>query len=125
MADFETMESETIAQEEKDKEFYNEDMKNCDIEKARRGRESEEKARWKKRLNDKKTATEKQKKATAGELEAAEIYLKDLQGACKDGEGDSTYEERKVARKKAQDILRDAFRETDKSGSFLQRKKVA
>merc|ERR1719217_389583 len=107
-----------------DQKAYEEDMKECKIEKARRTKESEMKTQEKKRLSDKIDAMTKSKKNTEGELEATDQYLKDLQPACVSG--DSSYEERKEARtkeiealQKVQGILADAFKEKD--ASFMQR----
>merc|ERR1712190_386280 len=110
------MEADTLSQEQTDKGLYDEDMKACDIEKARRMRQSQEKAAEKKRQVDKVASLKSSHKTTAGQKESVEQYLKDLQHACVDG--DSTYEDRKAARtkeidalKKAQQILTDAFKE--------------
>merc|ERR1719261_1560648 len=123
--EFAEMEADTRAQEAMDQKAYEEDMKECTIEKARRTKESEMKTQEKKRLTDKIDALSKSKKNTVGELEATEQYMKDLQPACVSG--DSSYEERKEARakeiealQKVQGILTDAFKE-DAAG-FLQRK---
>ena len=111
-------------QEESDQQYFEEDMKNSKIEKARHLKEAEMKTEEKKRLISKKQALESQHKHTSDEKEATEQYLKDLQHACVDG--DSTYEDRVAARateiaalKQAQIILRDAFKEKT---SFLQRR---
>merc|ERR1719335_1069851 len=114
-----------------DQKAYEEDMKACTIEKARRTKESEMKTQEKKRLSDKIDAMEKSKKHTEQELEATEQYLKDLQPACV--EGDSSYEDRKAARakeiealKQIQGILTDAFKEdASAAAGFLQRPKRA
>merc|ERR1719409_1546607 len=76
--EFSEMEADTRAQEAMDQKAYEEDMKECTIEKARRTKESEMKSAERKRLTDKIDAMTKSKKATAGELEATEQYLKDL-----------------------------------------------
>merc|ERR1719191_1094520 len=78
---FAQMEADTQAQEAMDQKAYEEDMKECTIEKARRTKESDMKTQEKKRLSDKIDAMTKSKKNTAGELEATEQYLKDLQPA--------------------------------------------
>merc|ERR1712196_174776 len=124
------MEADTKAQEAMDQKAYEEDMKECTIEKARRSKESAMKTQEKKRLSDKIDALTKSKKATAGELEATEKYLKDLQPACVSG--DSSYEERKDARdteikalQKVQGIHTDAFKEgSSAAAGFLERSKV-
>merc|ERR1719197_1893136 len=125
---FAKMEADTRAQEAMDQKAYEEDMKECTIEKARRTKESDMKTQEKKRLTDKIDAMTKSKKNTVGELEATEQYLKDLQPACVSG--DSSYEERKEARateiealQKVQGILTDAFKESAAAG-FLQRSKA-
>jgi len=113
-ADFAEMASDTAAQESSDKEIFDEDMKNCDIEKARRTKESEVKGQERRRQLDKQKSLEMERKGVKGELEATEQYLKDLQPACV--EGNSTYEERKANRtkevealKEAQELLSNAF----------------
>merc|ERR1719265_1833112 len=123
-ADFAEMEADTKAQETTDQKAYDEDMKACAIEKAKRTQESKMKSEEKKRLTDKINSMKSQKKNTNKELEAVEQYLKDLEPACV--EGDSTYEDRKKARedeiealRKAQKVLEEAFK--DKL-LFMQRK---
>merc|ERR1719482_2341300 len=115
-ADFAKMEAETRAQEESDERAFEEDMKSCEIEKARRLKESDMKTQEKKRLLDKVASHSKTRKQTASELESVNQYIADLQHACVDG--DSTYDDRKAARAKeidalheAQDILAQAFAE--------------
>eukprot|EP00425_Heterocapsa_triquetra_P003074 CAMPEP_0195055786 /NCGR_PEP_ID=MMETSP0448-20130528/4383_1 /TAXON_ID=66468 /ORGANISM="Heterocapsa triquestra, Strain CCMP 448" /LENGTH=299 /DNA_ID=CAMNT_0040085497 /DNA_START=10 /DNA_END=909 /DNA_ORIENTATION=+ len=127
-AEFARMESETIAQEQQDQEAYDEDMKECAIEKARRAKESEMKAQEKKRTDDKTAFMSKQRKGVEKEHEAVVQYLEDLQPACV--KGDSTYEDRKAARateitalKEAKDILADAFKKEELPAGFLQRRK--
>jgi len=124
-ADFAKMEADTRAQETMDQKAYEEDMKDCTIEKARRTKESEMKTSEKKRLSDKIDAMTKSRKHSQSELDATEQYLKDLQPACVSG--DSSYEDRKAARateikalQKVQGILTDAFKEKE-AGSFMQR----
>merc|ERR1740121_2651440 len=89
-ADFAQMESDTAAQE------------------------SEVKGQERARQLEKQKSLEHERKAVAGELEATEQYLKDLQPACVTG--DSTYEARKASRskeiqalKEAQTLLQSAF----------------
>merc|ERR1719265_1873740 len=94
------------AQEAMDKKAYDESMSECAIEKSRRTKEAEMKTQEKKRLQDKVEAMTKQRKQIADELEAVVQYLKDLRPACV--EGDSTYEDRKAARAKEIDALRQA-----------------
>merc|ERR1719389_206397 len=126
--EFAQMEADTRAQEAMDQKAYEEDMKECTIEKARRTKESEMKTAEKTRLSDKIDALSKSKKNTDSELEATDQYLKDLQKACVSG--DSSYEERKEARateiealQKVQGILADAFKESAATG-FLQSSKA-
>merc|ERR1719242_1031674 len=78
--------------------------------------ESKEKNAEKKRQSEKSVALKSSHKTVAGEKESVEQYLKDLQHGCVDG--DSTYEDRKAARtkeidalKEAEKILTDAFKE--------------
>lgn len=113
-ADFAKMESDTLAQEETDDQIYDEDMSACEVEKARRMRESKEKVAERKRQTEKAASLTSSHKTVAGQKESVEQYLKDLQHACVDG--DSTYDERKASRtkeidalKQAQTILADAF----------------
>merc|ERR1719281_518928 len=80
-ADFAQMEAETRAQEAMDQKAYEEDMKDCTIEKARRSKEAEMKTAEKKRLTDKIGASTKTRKNTVAELEATDQYMKDLQPA--------------------------------------------
>lgn len=105
-ADFAKMESDTIAQEETDDQLYDEDMKNCEIDKARRATESQEKTSEKKRQVEKAASLKASHKNVAGQKEAVEQYLKDLQHGCVDG--DSTYEDRKADRQKEIDALKEA-----------------
>merc|ERR1719316_724798 len=126
--EFAQMEADTKSQEAMDQKAYEEDMKECTIEKARRTKEAEMKNAEKKRLTDKIDAMTKSRKNTQNELDATDQYLKDLQKACVSG--DSSYEERKEARateiealQKVQGILTDAFKESAAAG-FLQRASV-
>lgn len=114
VADFSQMESDTLAQEETDQKAFDQDVKNCKIEKARRTKESEMKAQEKKRVLERKTALTATRKGVLQEKEATEQYETDLQPACV--EGDSTYETRRddrsaeiTALHAAQDHLQDAF----------------
>mmetsp|Transcript_34735 Transcript_34735/g.99796 ORF Transcript_34735/g.99796 Transcript_34735/m.99796 type:complete len:716 (-) Transcript_34735:137-2284(-) len=113
-ADFAQMESQTLAQEEGDQEAFEQDIKDCKIEMARRQSESSQKAAEEKRTLEKKREMEATRKSVAGEKEATEQYLKDLQPACV--EGSSTYDDRKAARAaevqaltEAQSLLQKAF----------------
>jgi len=121
-SDFARMEADTRAQEETDQKEFEDEMKDCAIEKAKRTKESEMKSQEKKRLNDKIDEMSKRRKHVSDELEAVVQYLKDLRPACV--EGDSTYEDRKAARsaeigalKDAQGILEDAFKGEGKTGA--------
>eukprot|EP00747_Dinoflagellata_sp_TGD_P153071 gnl/TRDRNA2_/TRDRNA2_177361_c5_seq28.p2 gnl/TRDRNA2_/TRDRNA2_177361_c5~~gnl/TRDRNA2_/TRDRNA2_177361_c5_seq28.p2 ORF type:complete len:399 (-),score=149.70 gnl/TRDRNA2_/TRDRNA2_177361_c5_seq28:98-1132(-) len=123
-ADFAQMEADARANEAMDQKAYEEDMKECTIEKSRRSKEAEMKTAEKKRLTDKIDASTKSRKNTQNELDATDQYMKDLQPACVSG--DSSYEDRKAARtqeiealQKVQGILEDAFKE---KGSFMQRR---
>merc|ERR1719478_1972292 len=127
--EFAQMEADTRAQEAMDQKAYEEDMKECTIEKARRTKESDMKTAEKKRLTDRIDAMTSSKKNTNGELEATTQYMKDLKPACVSG--DSSYEDRKEARateiealQKVQGILTDAFKEESAAAGFLQRAQV-
>jgi len=135
-SDFAEMESQTMAQEESDQEAFEEDMKECKIEQARRTSESKEKAAEEKRTAEKQRSMEASRKSVAGELEATEQYFKDLHPACIDGS--SSYEDRKAARaeeiealKNAQGLLQDAFKEKPEEApeeeklTFLQKRRPA
>eukprot|EP00429_Kryptoperidinium_foliaceum_P042473 CAMPEP_0176105864 /NCGR_PEP_ID=MMETSP0120_2-20121206/53125_1 /TAXON_ID=160619 /ORGANISM="Kryptoperidinium foliaceum, Strain CCMP 1326" /LENGTH=730 /DNA_ID=CAMNT_0017439983 /DNA_START=59 /DNA_END=2251 /DNA_ORIENTATION=- len=125
-ADFSQMESDTKAQEASDQEAYDEDVKACKIEKARRAQEVEMKTQERKRVLQKKMDMDKEHKRVSGEHEATVQYLADLQPACV--EGSSTYAERRDARAKeiealtqAQELLQNAFEDKAvKSGKLLQ-----
>uniref|UniRef100_A0A7S4QW52 Uncharacterized protein n=1 Tax=Alexandrium monilatum TaxID=311494 RepID=A0A7S4QW52_9DINO len=130
-ADFASMEAQTLAQEESDQKIFEEDMKLCDIAKARHAKASEVKGQEKRRLVDKIASMTATRKHVSDEKEAVEQYLKDLQHACVDG--DSTYEDRKAARtkeidalKQAQTILATAFEDKNQTSppSFLQRRSL-
>merc|ERR1711953_962135 len=97
-------------------------MSESNIEKAGRTKEAEMKEQEKKRLVDKLDTMGKTRKHVSGELEAVNQYYEDLKPACV--EGDSSYEERKAARDKeiealrqAEDILAKAF--DDKDAAFV------
>jgi len=113
-AKFAAMEADTKAQEAQDQSEYAKQMSESDIEKAGRTKEAEMKEQEKKRLVDKLEALKKTRKHVSGELEAVDQYFEDLKPACMDG--DSSYEDRKAARDKeiealrqAEDILAKAF----------------
>merc|ERR1711862_653692 len=76
------------------------------IEKAGRTREVEMKDQDKKRLVDKNDTLKKTRKHVSGELEAVNQYYEDLKPACMDG--DSSDEDRKAARDKEIEALRQA-----------------
>merc|ERR1719387_1416529 len=105
-SDFAKMEAETKAQEEADQKAYDDEMSELAIEKATRKKEIEMKTQESKRLTDKVEALTKAKKHVGDELYATENYMKDLQPACVNG--DSTYEDRKAARSKEIDALKQA-----------------
>merc|ERR1719473_1937887 len=112
------MESETMAQEGVDQKEFEETIKANEIEKARRTTEVEMKTAEKARRSDKISTLSSEKKNTNAELEKTDQYLVDLKPACVDG--DSSYEDRKAARtkeiealKESQIILLDAFKEKD------------
>jgi len=129
-SEFAEMESQTRAQEESDQDAFDEDMKDCSIEKARLVKEAEMKTQEQKRVDNKVSSQEKARKGVSKELEAVEQYLTDLEPACVTG--DSTYEGRKADRakeitslKEAKDILADAFNEKPSTtgAGFLQKRK--
>lgn len=105
-ADFAKMESETNAQEGSDQGIFEDDVKDCEIEKARRTKESEMKAQEKQRLIEKQQSMEASRKGVKGQKEATVQYSKDLQPACV--EGSSTYKDRKTAREKEVKALKEA-----------------
>ena len=130
---FALMESNTMAQEQNDQQFFEQDMKYLQIDKAHMERASKEKNDERKRQTQKVASLESSHKTVKEQKEAVDQYLRDLQHACV--EGDSTYEERKAARskeinalKEAQSLLGGAFEEesTNTTGpptilpSFLQ-----
>jgi len=133
-ADFAKMEAETKAEEAEDQKVYQEDMSTHRTEKSKRNKEIEAKTEEKKATVDNVATMTKMLKTTKQEKDAAEKYEKELQPACVDG--DSTYKERKEAREKeieglreAADKLKNAFKEdgaaalveTPVKVSFLQR----
>jgi len=105
-ADFAQMEAETKAEEAEDQKTYQEDMSTHRTEKMKRDKEIEAKTEQKKETVDSVASMKKLKKNTKEEQEAAEKYEKELQPACV--EGDSTYEDRKEAREKEIEGLREA-----------------
>jgi len=128
---FAKMETDTKVQEESDQKFYEEEMKDCDIEKATRLKEAEVKGAEKKRQVDKTATLGAEKKHVEEEHDVTTQYLADLQKACV--EGSSTYDDRKAARQKeidalheAKDILKAAFEQpaapAPAAASFLQQR---
>jgi len=113
-AGFSTMQYNTVSQEESDQAAYDEDMKACKVERARKVKESEMKSQERKQLTSKHASMTALRKTVKNEKNATETYLDDLQPACV--EGDSTYTERVAAREKeivalkeAKGHLQDAF----------------
>merc|ERR1719428_1457890 len=95
------------------------------MDKAEKEQSIKIKTNEKTRLKDKLKNWNDQKKHVTAELETAVQYLKDLEGACGEGEEGATYEDRKKARtdeidalRQAQNILTEAFKES----KFLQKK---
>jgi len=120
LADFSSMESSTIAQEDSDQHAYEQDMKECKIEKARRIKESEMKTADRKNVLERQRALETTHHRVSNEKDATQQYLRDLEPACVIG--DSTYADRKTARKQeidalkmAQDHLHNAFNNVTKA----------
>jgi len=119
-SEFAKMEADTRAQESTDQQNYEEQMQSSGNDKARRSKEAEVKEQEKKRVVASVETLTKSKKHVSGQLEAVRQYLKDLQPACVDG--DSSYEDRKTARAKevealrqVEGILADAFKEAGAS----------
>jgi len=119
-SNFAQMESDTLAAEEADQTAFADDMKNCEIEKARRSKEAEVKDQERKRLLDQVTSLTSARKGVQKEKEAGDQYKIDLQPACVDGS--SNYTDRKADRakevtalKSAQDYLQDAFENVTRS----------
>merc|ERR1719356_3205 len=119
-SDFSTMQYNTVSQEESDQSAYEEDMKACKVERARKVKESEMKSQERKRLISKHASMSALRKTVNNEKNATETYLEDLQPACVDGDG-STYEVRVAARdkeitalKEARAHLQDAFNQDNK-----------
>jgi len=123
--DFAKMEADTKAQEAQDQKAFDEELTANMMDKAEKETDIKMKGHEKDRLQDKLKAWNKQMKHVVAELEHVERYLKDLEGACGEGEEGATYEDRKKARtdeiealREAQNILTDAF----KDAKFLQKK---
>jgi len=117
LSDFELMQANTLAQEESDQSEFEQDIKTCKIELARRGKEAQMKAQERERLMARQASWESARKGVMKEKEATNQYKSDLQPACVDGS--STYTQRKAARddeiaalKHAQSHLQNAFTAT-------------
>merc|ERR1719161_1790857 len=113
---FAAMEADATVQDTTDQKNYEKDMAAAKIELAETKTDTQMKSEKKSSLEEKIEGMTAAKKHSARELSAVEAYLKDFEPAC--GEGDSSYEDRKQARKdeiealrKAQTIFEDAFRE--------------
>merc|ERR1719343_605776 len=103
---FAKMEADTKVQEESDQKFFEEEMKDCDIEKATRMKEAQVKEEEKKRQVEKTATLGAEKKHVEEEHEVTTQYLSDLQKACV--QGSSTYDDRKAARQQEIDALHEA-----------------
>mmetsp|Transcript_16324 Transcript_16324/g.30107 ORF Transcript_16324/g.30107 Transcript_16324/m.30107 type:complete len:691 (+) Transcript_16324:51-2123(+) len=104
--DFAAMEADTVSQEAEDQKAYDEEMSKLDIEKARRTKDLEEKELEKSHRSSVVAELESELKHTGGELKQTTQYMTDLQKACV--KADSTYADRKAARAKEEQGLRDA-----------------
>lgn len=124
--DFAKMEADTKAQEDSDQKAYDEELTSNMMDKAEKEQSIEIKTHEKTRLQGKLKNWNDQKKHVLAELETVLQYLKDLEGACGEGEEEgASYEDRKKARtdeiaalREAQNILTNAF----KDSGFLQKK---
>merc|ERR1719161_117501 len=112
---FAAMEADAKVQDSTDQKNFEKDMAASKIELAETKTDISMRTQKKLSLEEKIEGMTAAKKHSARELSAVEAYLKDLEPAC--GEGDSSYEDRKQARKdeiealrKAQGIFEDAFR---------------
>merc|ERR1719191_2391666 len=112
---FATMEADATVQDATDQKNFEEDMQATKIEMAEVKTDTSMKSQKQASLEEKIEGMTAPKKHTTREIDAVKAYLKDLEPAC--GEGDSSYEDRKQARKdemealrKAQNIFEDAFR---------------
>jgi len=105
-ADFSQIEASSRANEAADQKEYEETMKSAAVEKARRSQEVDTKTSESKRTMDNIMSMTSYHKHVSGELEIVEKYMVDLQPACIIG--DSTYEDRKAARAKELEALRQA-----------------
>jgi len=113
---FATMEAEAKVQDVSDQENFDSDMQARKIELTETETDTKMKTERKDSLEEKMAGMTEAKKHTGVEIGSVTAYLRDLEPAC--GEGDSSYEERKKARKdeiealrKAQTLFEDAFRE--------------
>merc|ERR1719478_1641645 len=114
--DFALMETNAKADETEQSDEYEKWMTDTKIAIAEKQKDTEMKEARKERQSEKLVSKTDDFKHTMKELEATVQYEEDLQHACVDG--DSTYEDRKAARtkeiealKEAQDILEKAFDE--------------
>merc|ERR1719473_2354137 len=112
---FAAMEADATVADTTDQKNFEEDMQASKIELAETKTDTAMKSQKKSSLEEKIEGMTAAKKHTAREMSAVEAYLDDLEPAC--GEGDSSYEDRKKARKdemealrKAQNIFEEAFR---------------
>jgi len=115
---FAQMEADATVQDTTDQENFERDMQATKVTIAETETDTSMKKQKQAGLEEKIDGMTAAKKHSARELSAIEAYLKDLEPAC--GEGDSSYEDRKQARKdemealrKAQNIFEDAFRAKD------------
>merc|ERR1740122_176044 len=106
-AGFSTMQYNTVSQEESDQAAYDEDMKACKVERARKVKASEMKSQERKHLISKHDSLSALRKTVKNEKNATETYLDDLQPACVEGDG-STYADRVAARQKEIIALKEA-----------------
>jgi len=123
--DFSKMEADTKAQEASSQEAYDKELTDNMMDKAEKETGIKLKTNEKARLQEKLKGWNKSLKHVTAELEHLEKYLKDLEGACGEGEEGATYEDRKKARtdeiaalKEAMNILNGAF----KDANFLQKR---
>jgi len=119
LADFEKMEAEIKAQEEAETTAFNDEMKSCQEDIAHKTATLEANQEEETQLKKDSTAHQKFLKSTRKELNTVKKYIDELQPACVDG--DSSYDDRKQARKdeidaleEAMDTLKKAFEKKDK-----------
>jgi len=105
-AKFATLKAETEAQEGVDQQEFETTMKANKIDKSRRTQETEMKKSEKKRRVGKISSLRSNEKNVQAQLDKTNQYLADIQKACVNG--DSSYADRKAARTKEADGLRDA-----------------